>query len=222
MISGLLRNFAEVYSGWVIRWRWIILALGLAAALAAGSGLSRVQFTADYRVYFGPKNPQLLAYDALENIYTSADNILFVVKPAAGPIFTRKHLGAIKELTDQSWRIPYVGRVDSITNFQHTVAEGDDLTVSDLVSDPAALDDAGLANVRDVALAEPALSGRLISRDGTTAGVVMTFQFPLDNRTGPIPEVSARASCHSLRRLVRRLALTYFVLGSILSGSRTS
>lgn len=193
MIPNLLRNFALVYSDWVIKRRWAILVVGLISALAAGSGLARIQFTADYRAYFGPNNPQLLAYDALENVYIGSDNILFVLKPASGGVFTRKTLRAIKDLTDVSWRIPYASRVDSITNFQHTRAEGDDLTVADLVVDPEVLSDAMLTAARDVALNEPALRGRLISLDGGTTGVVVTFQFPLDDRTGPIPEVSARA-----------------------------
>jgi len=209
----LLHRFAHHYSEWVIRWRWAIIIACLGIAVAAGSGLSRIQFTADFRTYFGENNPQRIAYDALENIYTSADNILFVIQPKSGSVFTRENLSAIKDLTNKSWRVPYTARVDSITNFQHTTAEGDELTVADLVPDPTNLTDAELKAVQEAALNEPILRSRLISPDGRTTGVVITFQFPQDNRTGPIPEVSARAREIAAQLRAEHLDLTVAITG---------
>ena len=59
----------------------------------------------------------------------------FVLAPADGMVFTPETLSAVEWLTEQAWQIPYSIRVDSVTNFQHTYAEGDDLIVEDLVMD---------------------------------------------------------------------------------------
>ena len=77
------------YARWLIRWRWPVLVVSLVLALAAGAGASRPGFIDEYRVFFGPNNPQLLAFDELENIYTQNDNILFVIEPADGNAFSR-------------------------------------------------------------------------------------------------------------------------------------
>ena len=58
-----------------------------------------------------------------------------MIIPRDGDVFTKPTLAAVKELTDAAWQIPYASRVDSITNFQFTYAEGDDLIVEDLISD---------------------------------------------------------------------------------------
>ena len=49
--------------------------------------------------------------------------------PKGGSVFTREALGAIEELTEALWRVPKSIRVDSLTNYNHSQAVGDDLSV---------------------------------------------------------------------------------------------
>ena len=74
--------------------------------------------------------------------------------------------------------MPYATRVDSLTNFSHSEAEGDDLIVAPLVRGAAQLDDAGLRRVEDIALGSVELAGRLVSRDGRVAAVTVNFALP--------------------------------------------
>ena len=60
---------------------------------------------------------------------------LFVIQPESGDVFQPRMLGLIRSLTEDAWQIPHSTRVDGITNFQHTWADGDDLIVEDLVGD---------------------------------------------------------------------------------------
>ncbi|MFQ5803750.1 MAG: RND family transporter [Candidatus Methylomirabilales bacterium] len=181
------QGLIPAYAHWVTRWRWPVLIACLLAAAAATSGLLHLETTADFRVYFGPENPQLMAYEALEDTYTKTDNILFVLQPKDKNVFTRETLGIVKQLTEEAWQIPYAIRVDSITNFQHTEAVGDDLTVADLVDRPEGLTNAQLAKIKNVALNEPALVKRLIAADAGTAGVLVTLQFPGTDHTEHLP-----------------------------------
>ena len=171
-------NRVTTYAAWVIRWRWPIILLALMAAVLAASGARFLSFSTDYRVFFSEQNPQLQAFEELQNIYTKDDALLFVVKPAEGKVFTPSTLKALRELTEAAWRIPYAMRVDSLTNFQHSFAEGDDLTVRDLVPDGLALTPENLAQIQDVALNEPLLINRMVSPDATTAAVAATLTMP--------------------------------------------
>ena len=156
---------------------WVILfSILLVAGLTVGA--KNLEFKSDYRVYFSPDNPQLLAFDAIQNTYSKSDNVLFVIQPADGQVFTINVLQAISELTEKAWQIPYSSRVDSITNFQHTVAEEDDLIVSSLIEDAASLTKDDLARVKRIAINEPLLVNRLISKTGHVSGVNVTIQLP--------------------------------------------
>ncbi len=187
------QSWAQTYMQRIVRWRWLIIVVSLVLAGIAAYGVRYLQFTSDFRVYFGPKNPELIAFTAFENTYTKTDNILFVLQPREGDIFSRDNLAMVARLTEEAWQIPSAIRVDSITNFQHTEAVGDDLVVADLVENPETLSDAELERARDIALNEPALLNRLISPDGRTTGVVVTLQFPSNDHSVHLPAAVERA-----------------------------
>ncbi len=182
---------AQRYGEWVIAKRVWLLLLSLAAVLLMASGGRLLEFSTSYRVFFSEYNPQLLAFDALENTYTKNDNVLFVVAPRDGQVFTRATLAALEELTEAAWQIPYSIRVDSLTNFQHTYAEGDDLVVGDLVREANSLSTQELNDIRAIALREPLLAQRLISPQAHVTGVNVTVQLPGINETTEVPEVVA-------------------------------
>ncbi len=166
------------YGAWVLRWRWPVLIFCLLFAVAAASGGRFLSFTSDYRVFFGAENPQLQAYEALQQTYSKDDNISFVMKPDNGQIFSPEFLTALRELTEAAWQVPYSTRVDSITNFQHSFAEGDDLTVQDLVGRNLELNPAEIENIRQVALSEPLLVDKVISANAQTTSVNVTVTLP--------------------------------------------
>jgi len=150
----------------------------LLIAICLASGVRYLYFVDDYRVYFSADNPQLIAFEALENTYTKNDNVLFVVNHASGSVFNTETLTALAALTESSWQLPYSTRVDSLINFQHTYAEGDDLIVEDLFSDISSLSPAEIKVKQEAALAEPRLLRRIISPDGKVTAVLVSFQMP--------------------------------------------
>ncbi|RWX51618.1 hypothetical protein VU01_11061, partial [Candidatus Electrothrix marina] len=90
-------------------------------------------------------------------------------------------LAAVEDLTERSWKLPYSSRVDSITNYQHTKVEGDELIVEDLVENAEQLTAEQLGEVRNIALNEPLLKGRLISPSGHVTGVNVNVIKPDEN-----------------------------------------
>ncbi|MCP5368306.1 MAG: outer membrane lipoprotein-sorting protein [Hyphomicrobiales bacterium] len=173
-----LDRWVEKYTAAVIRRRWLAILVCLAVAVAAGAGAKNLVFDTNYRVFFGKDNPQLLAFEAVQDIYAKNDNVLFVLRPKDGDAFSADMLAATETITQGGWKLPFATRVDSINNFQYSHAEGDDLIVEDLVRKAADLDDAGRAKVRDLTLKEPLLVHRLAATDGGAAGVSVTFTLP--------------------------------------------
>jgi uncharacterized protein len=186
-----MNNFEQAFSNRVIQWRLPIIILCLILVALAASGGKLLTFTTNYRVFFSEDNPQLKAFESLENTYSKNDNVMFVLAPKDGNVFTRKTLTTVKKLTEGAWQIPYSTRVDSITNFQHTEAEEDDLIVRDLVLDAPSLTIADLEKVKRVALAEPLLIKRLVSDREHVTAVNVTIQLPGINETAETPEVVA-------------------------------
>jgi len=170
---------------------WVILG-ALIFVLAAASGAGKLVFKSDYRVFFGKENPQLTAYEEMQKVYIKSDSVAFVLAPKDGNTFTPKHLEAIRQLTEASWQIPYSTRVDSLTNFQYSWAEGDDLIVEDLAAEPLSLDREGLERVRRVAISEPLLVNKLVSPNGEVSVINVSIQLPGVNPVKEVPEVVAK------------------------------
>ena len=169
---------AGAFAQWVIRWRWLVLIGSIAVALIAGSGAARLAFNNDYRIFFSEDNPELLAFEKLQRTYTKIDNILFAIAPRDDSVFTPQVLDAVEFLTLEAWQLPFVLRVDSITNYQHTTATEDDLIVADLVEGGLSLTRDMLDKVSEIATNEPALRDFLVAHEGHTTGINVTFQMP--------------------------------------------
>ena len=179
----------ERYTDAVLRYRWLVVALATLVMLAITAGARFITVTNDYRILFGEDNPQLAAFDALENTYSASKAVLIAVAPRDGSVFTREALGAVEELTEAAWRAPYSSRVNSLTNYTHSEALDDDLVVAPLVDDASSLSDVDVARIEESALNAIEIVGRLVSHDGRTAGVAINFILP-ENADQAVVEIT--------------------------------
>ncbi len=182
-------SLAVRFGKWVVDNPWKTIILSVLLAAAAASGARFIEFTTDYRAFFSEDNPELRTFERLENTYTKSDNVLIVLTPGDGGVFSRETLAAVEDLTREAWQTPYSIRVDSVTNFQYTSASGDDLVVRDLVTDAGQLSAAEIEHVERVALNEPLLVNQLVDPEGTVTAVNITVQTPGINPTRETPEV---------------------------------
>jgi predicted RND superfamily exporter protein len=191
---------------------WWIILLTLLIVFASSAGIKNLKFNNDYRAYFSPENPQFQAFEAIQETYSKSDNILFIVKPADGDVFNPKVLQAINQLTKEAWQLPFSSRVDSVTNFQHTVAKDDELIVADLVADPASLTKDQIQTIKQTALNEPLLANRLISKTGHVSGVNVTVRLP-DKNSMEVVEVAEKA-----RKIAAKIEATFPEIKIYLTG----
>jgi uncharacterized protein len=178
------------YIDLIMRRRWFVIPITILAVLFLGSGAKNLTFNNDYRVFFDSDNPQLQAFEALQNTYTKNDNLMMVVTPDDGVVFNKRTLTALQEITEAAWQMPYSIRVDSVTNFQHTFAEEDDLVVIDLVDDVDSMTAADLEYAKKVALSEPALLHRMINPTASVTAINITVQQPQIEPAKEVPEMA--------------------------------
>jgi len=210
----------ERYAQTLLRYRWFAIVLTILATLALGSGGRFLVFTNDYRVFFGPDNPQLLAFDQLQETYTKSDNLFIMLEPKSGTVFDNASMAAIVDATDRAWQVPYSIRVDSISNFQHTRAEGDDMFVEELIEDPEILDSADIERIQAIALDQPQLVNKLLSTDSKVTGINITVELPAplteadmllsaEERAEKDPNIALATAMNYARGMVAELEADY-------------
>lgn len=176
-----MKDFNDNVAAWLVVNRKILLVCSLLVLAVLGYGGKNLYFESDYKIFFKDDNPQLTSYERLQETFAKDDGMTFVVAPDDGDVFTTDTLTLIEELTSYAWQMPHSSRVDSLTNYQHTYAEGDDLIVVDLVDDAATATPAQREEARRVALAEPILKNNMVSASGHVTAVQVTFEMS-DNR----------------------------------------
>jgi len=188
-ISNASNKFAKRWAEFVVRNKWLVLLGSIVLVMVLGSK-GKMEFDGDYHVFFSESNPELEAFDALQDKYTKDDNVILVLSPENSNVFTKENLSAIEELTTTAWNTPYSSRVDAITNFQYTSADGDDLYVDDLSYESSLKSDVEIKEIRKRALNEPLLVHRIINEKGSVTAINITVRLPGVDSAKEIPEVT--------------------------------
>ena len=189
--SGIDREpFVRRFAERVLAARWLVILGSLVWVAVASAGIALLDFSANYRIFFEEDNPQLLALEDLENTYGKNENVVFLIVPDDGDATSETALSAAVWLTEAAWQTPYSRRVDSLANFQHTTADGDDLFVRELV-DPLVLDDADARlQIRAIALSDPRIAGSMMALDGGVSVVNVTIELPEGDQVAAVAEIA--------------------------------
>ena len=150
-INQSTNKLSQRWAKFVIKNKWLVLIAAVLTTFGLASQ-GKMEFDGDYHAFFSKSNPELEAFDALQEKYTKDDNLIIVLSPKNKDVFTKENLVAIEELTAKAWNTPYWSRVDAITNYQHKRAEEDDLFVEDLSYGSATKTPDEIKEIRRVAL----------------------------------------------------------------------
>ena len=209
-------QFSARFAERVLAARWLVIAATLLVVAAASSGIARLEFSANYRIFFDEDNPQLMALEALENTYGKNENIVFLLVPDDGDATSEKALSAAVWLTDAAWRTPYARRVDSLANFQHTTADGDDLYVRDLV-DPSQLSQPeARSRIRDIALSDPRIASGILALNGDVSVVNVTIELPMEDQLEAVAEVAEFARSIASEAEERFAGIDLRIVGTVM------
>jgi predicted RND superfamily exporter protein len=207
----------ENYIRWIISYRKWIASLSVVLVLVISFGASKLVFTSDFRAYFGPDNPQLLAFEDMERTFSKQESVYFYIHAKKGDLFTNPGLDLIETLTDEGWKLPYSQRVTSLQNYQHTDVEDDDLMIDYLYYDALELSADNLAKIRKTTFSEPTLLHRLISEDGASTGINVRTVLP----TGTTM-VTSKEVVRAARELAERIRPIFPDFDILVGGSLTS
>ncbi len=180
----------DKFPDFIIRYRWLVIVITTIVMLTISVGIGFFGVTNDYRSLFDDDNPQVALLDELENIYGKSESSIIAIEPRNTSVFQREVLSAVEILTDSAWQVPYSTRVDSLTNYLHSWASGDELIVEQLVIDAPSLSDDEVSRVKDIALNDNDVVGRLVSRDGSVAGLVINYSLPEGNSDTAVFEIT--------------------------------
>ena len=198
----------------ILHRRWLVIALASLLMALMTAGAQFITVSDDHRILLGKDNPQLAAFDVLQDTYSESNTALIAIAPRRGSVFTKETLRAIEELTEAAWKAPHSSRVDSLTNYTHSRAEGDDLIVEPLVDDASALSDADLRRIRKIALGASEIAGRLVSHDERVGALAINFVMP-EKRDNVVVEITDYLNTIMDKARESHPGMTYYLTGDV-------
>lgn len=194
--------------------RWAVIALTLISVGILASGIKQLEVRTNYDVYFDGENARLASQNALEDRYGELDNVLIAIASKDGNIFDQEDLIVIQNLTQAMWLLPYMTRVDSLTNYQYVYGLNDELVVEDLFGDLSQLSSDQLAKRKSYALSEPSITNIYVNHKGDVGGVIGSMILPANQASAPL---QANQAVEQLVNEYRALHpdLEFYLTGSV-------
>ncbi len=161
---------------WIVNNPLKIIIVSSILLMIFSIGLSKLTISNDFRVYLSKDNPQLLAFESFENNYVSSDSATLVIENKQGDLFNLRSLQLIEQATELAWQIDGAYRVSSLTNYQYTRSQNDEIETNYLVESTAGMTLSQLDKLKEIALSENRLVKSLITADGKLTVVVINLR----------------------------------------------
>ncbi|PCI44095.1 MAG: RND transporter [Moraxellaceae bacterium] len=187
----------------------------LCIVLLGGIGAQHLTFDNNYRALFKADNPQLLAYDQLNESYNESDSVIFLLAPKENTIFSKQNLQLISDFINDAKLIPFAQGAQGITNFQRSIPSANgDFSMQYLVPDASLLSVADVQEIHQYVNQEPLILGRLVSTEGNVTSVYVTITLP-DDRRAAITVAAEYAQQLKARYIKQYPGLTIHISGGI-------
>jgi uncharacterized protein len=164
------------FFSWIVNNPLKIIIVSSILLMIFSIGLSKLTISNDFRVYLSKDNPQLLAFESFENNYVSSDSATLVIENKQGDLFNLRSLQLIEQATELAWQIDGAYRVSSLTNYQYTRSQNDEIETNYLVESTEGMTLSQLNKLKEIALSENRLVKSLITADGKLTVVVINLR----------------------------------------------
>ncbi len=158
----------EALSRFATRHPWPVILLFLLVTLALGSGLGRLTFDNSPESFVPPDLPAKKLLDEVRDTFGSADVAIAALE---GPVWSPAGLASLRAATEAVAGVEGVLRATSLANAQRMESAEGDLVIEDLL--PETITPADVPRIRDYVERHPLYAGRLVSRDGRYAAVIL-------------------------------------------------
>ncbi len=178
-LKEINRRFERI-GAWIVRWRWLNLALFALILLAALKGLPMLKMDTSNDNWFVEGSEIRLMDDMFEEIFGNNDYAAVLVE--VDDVFDPEVLAAMRELSDEVEAFtPLADEVLSLTNLEFSRGFDGGIDIDELIPDPIPTDPDELEALRLLALAKPAIAGKLLSHDSKMSWIMLRLKpFPDD------------------------------------------
>ncbi|MCK5198748.1 MAG: MMPL family transporter, partial [Spirochaetales bacterium] len=186
----MLRKLTE----WVVKYPIIVIVITILLTVFFYFGFSRVTMANEIRDMLPENDPQVLAFDEIDETFGGASFIMIILD--MGDVFTNRSLHEIESLTLELEEVNQVSSVTSITNVEEIRGVEDGIEVMEIIEE-IPTGGAELQRLKERVLSDDDYAGQIVSENGQIALVIVQMTFNADKD----------AVIHSVKETIGRLGL---------------
>jgi len=179
MKSHKINEFFGRYAAFLLRWRWVVLALFAILLFVAFKGMSKMVQQTSFDDYFIEGDPMLVKTNEFKENF---GNDYFVgILTTCEDHFTKENLTLLRELGNELLdSLSYGDKITSLVDLEFMLGTEDGMEIVQIVPDE--IPETGspeMAQVRALAYSKPQVARKLVSQDGKSAWTLVKLRaFP--------------------------------------------
>lgn len=179
MKSHRINKFFERYAAFLMKWRWVAIALFAVVVVVSFYGMSQMVQQTSFDDYFIEGDPMLVK---TEEFKAHFGNDYFVgILTDCDDHFTRENLTLLRELGNELLdSLSYADKITSLVDLEFMLGTEDGMEIVQIVPDE--IPETGspeMAQVRALAYSKPQVARKLVSADGKKAWTLLKLRaFP--------------------------------------------
>ena len=159
----------------LLKYRGLNFFLSIALILFSLFGMQYFKFDGSARAFFDKDYQPYLDLELIEEKYGKESRIFIMFEHQDGSVFTPEMMDLQIKMTEQAKLLPYIVRVDSLSNFMHTYSEEDHLFVESLFEQDIAYTPEQREAIQTIAINDRSLLNRLVTEDARFGAMALEF-----------------------------------------------
>ena len=170
-------NFWQRLAGVVIRFRWPVIAIFVAAMAAFTPIVLENVKNVDNSmgIWFHADDPDYVRYNEFKEEFESDEQVMVIVEVPEGDVFTPRYLGLISKISDAMSGVIDIEDVRSILTENQIRGNEDGLVIEPVIDMDEELTPEALAHAKALAMSNETFVGYLLSKKGNVANVTGTI-----------------------------------------------
>lgn len=140
--------------------------------IGAALGIGSIGFDNNLESFFSDSNKQYRDFEKIKNEFDSHESAIIIIEKDQN-LLSRDFLRLLFNATEEAWQLPFVTKVSSLSNYNHTTVQGDDLYTAPLIRSLEHVNSINLINLEDIIENGNHISPIFISRDRKTTAIYL-------------------------------------------------
>lgn len=182
-------------------------------ALLLIPNLLKIESDFGVRIWFRTTDPLIQDLNELERKFGNDEKVILAVHAKNG-IFQKENIELLQKLTDELWQVPQILRVDSLVNYNYSIAKEEELYTTPLFEEEVELTNEYILSRKSLVQNDNIIMNQFISKDFKTAVIFGSIIPVLDGGSPKYRKIAEEIKKLTAKFMANNANVTFHSVGA--------